>query len=231
MNIPLFLQCISIAPPPPAADSTERIRQFAEQYPWCGIARQLLLEAYQLSDSHKTRSYTPVVAVYTINRRRLYQRLQQLKAATPLPAVVENTPAETPASTQPIAYPQPITTLPAPLPPLPETFTAAPSGDYFGMEEPENPGNDAVGRFITEKPRIRPVASALPCTNDLMPSVKPCNNYTFIDMVTETLAKIYTEQGFYSQAIDVYKKLSLQKPKKSIYFASLIKDLKLKSKF
>jgi hypothetical protein len=230
MDIPHFLQYISITPPLPTADSAERIRQFAEQYPWCGIARQLLLEAYQLSDSHKTRSYIPVVAVYTINRQRLYQRLQQLKAATPLPAVVESTPTEMPASTQPTACPQPITTPPAsPLPPT--TFTVASTGDYFGIEEPENPGNDAIGRFIAEKPKIKPVASALPCTNDLMPSVKPCNNYTFDDMVTETLAKIYTEQGFYSQAIDVYKKLSLQESKKSIYFAALIKDLKSKSKF
>jgi hypothetical protein len=51
------------------------------------------------------------------------------------------------------------------------------------------------------------------------------------DMVTETLAKIYTEQGLYTRAIDIYEKLSLREPKKSIYFADLIQNLKnLKSK-
>jgi hypothetical protein len=50
-------------------------------------------------------------------------------------------------------------------------------------------------------------------------------------MVTETLAKIYADQGLYTRAIDVYEKLSLREPKKSAYFAVLIQNLKdLKSK-
>lgn len=46
------------------------------------------------------------------------------------------------------------------------------------------------------------------------------------DFVTETLAKIYAEQGNIKKAISAYKKLSLKFPEKSNYFARLIQELK-----
>ncbi len=50
------------------------------------------------------------------------------------------------------------------------------------------------------------------------------------EIVTETLAKIYADQGNYDKAISSYKTLSLRFPEKSSYFAALIKELeKLKS--
>jgi hypothetical protein len=46
------------------------------------------------------------------------------------------------------------------------------------------------------------------------------------EIVTETLAKIYAEQGSYLKAISTYEKLSLRHPEKSAYFAALIEKLK-----
>ena len=43
---------------------------------------------------------------------------------------------------------------------------------------------------------------------------------------TETLAQIYAEQEFYQRAIEVYEKLILLYPEKSVYFASLIEKMK-----
>lgn len=45
-------------------------------------------------------------------------------------------------------------------------------------------------------------------------------------IVTETLARIYAEQGNTSKAISTYEKLSLLHPEKSSYFAALISNLK-----
>ncbi|MGB0403115.1 MAG: hypothetical protein ACPGEG_03395 [Salibacteraceae bacterium] len=45
------------------------------------------------------------------------------------------------------------------------------------------------------------------------------------DLVTETLAKIYADQGNFAKAKKAYKKLSLKFPEKSNYFARLIKEL------
>ncbi len=47
-------------------------------------------------------------------------------------------------------------------------------------------------------------------------------------IVSETLAKIYADQGDYEKAISAYKKLSLEKPEKGTYFAALIYELELK---
>lgn len=46
------------------------------------------------------------------------------------------------------------------------------------------------------------------------------------EIVTETLAKIYAEQGSILKAISTYEKLSLRHPEKSAYFAALIENLK-----
>lgn len=46
--------------------------------------------------------------------------------------------------------------------------------------------------------------------------------------VTETLAKIYEDQEYYDQALDIYSKLILLYPKKSAYFADCVEKLQLK---
>ena len=48
---------------------------------------------------------------------------------------------------------------------------------------------------------------------------------TEFDLYTETLAKIYLEQGYPEQAKVIYSKLILAYPEKSAYFASLIEKI------
>ncbi|HHH53682.1 MAG TPA: hypothetical protein ENK91_08500 [Bacteroidetes bacterium] len=44
-------------------------------------------------------------------------------------------------------------------------------------------------------------------------------------IVSEELAKIYLKQGLKKQAIEMYRKLILQNPEKSVYFAEILNKL------
>jgi hypothetical protein len=81
-----------------------------------------------------------------------------------------------------------------------------------------------IDKFIQANPRIEPVKA--PVAAHIEDISKP-----FIEneggFITETLARIYVNQGYYSKAIDIYEKLSLKFPEKSSYFASQIELIKV----
>jgi len=83
--------------------------------------------------------------------------------------------------------------------------------------------SELIDRFIITNPRIEPQKDKSYVSNDDIS--KP-----FIEedggLVTETLAKIYLSQGYYTKAMDIYEKLSLKFPEKSSYFASQIEKVK-----
>ncbi len=101
-------------------------------------------------------------------------------------------------------------------------------GDYFGRDDFESIKLDdskPLDKFIAERPSL--------VKQNPLPETKVSSEefIEFDDTIfyTETLAKIYTEQGFYKRAIDVYAKLILLYPEKSSYFASLVQELKTKN--
>jgi hypothetical protein len=83
--------------------------------------------------------------------------------------------------------------------------------------------SDLIDRFITANPRIETNRdkSDMPLEDLSRPFVEEQGGF-----VTETLAKIYVNQGYYSKAIDIYEKLCLKFPEKSSYFASQIEKVK-----
>jgi hypothetical protein len=80
--------------------------------------------------------------------------------------------------------------------------------------------SELIDKFIIANPRIEPIKEVPRFT--LTDISKP---FTEMEggLVTETLARIYINQAYYSKAIDIYEKLSLKFPEKSSYFASQIK--------
>ena len=89
-------------------------------------------------------------------------------------------------------------------------------GDFFSQDQYEGARREAdsfLSRIATapheEGPRSEPAAEAG-------------------DFCTETLARIYLEQGYKQEALDIYSKLSLRYPEKSVYFAALIEEINKK---
>ena len=86
--------------------------------------------------------------------------------------------------------------------------------------------NDLVDKFIREEPRI-----SAPRREFYNPEDKARQSTSLPDdLVSETLAKIYEQQGLYNMAIKIYEKLMLLIPEKSSYFAALINEIANKRK-
>ncbi len=84
--------------------------------------------------------------------------------------------------------------------------------------------NEIIDKFIAENPSIpRPKQGFYNPISAAQESIIDQE-----DIVSETLAKIHSQQGHFEKAISIYKKLSLLNPKKSVYFANLIEELKQK---
>ncbi len=87
----------------------------------------------------------------------------------------------------------------------------------------ENSVSDLVDRFIENEPSITRKSEFFSPSNVARMSVVDSGEF-----VTETLAKIYANQGNYAKAIKTYKTLILKNPEKKVFFAGRIRFLRKK---
>ncbi len=87
----------------------------------------------------------------------------------------------------------------------------------------KSPAHDIIliDKFIETNPRLEPRKENVPHVDISEDSVKEHDG-----IFTDTLARIYIKQGYYSKAIFAYEKLILKYPEKSGYFASQIEAIK-----
>jgi hypothetical protein len=79
--------------------------------------------------------------------------------------------------------------------------------------------SELIDRFLHDKPRLSPPKAAF-----FSPSEKAIkSNLDDEEIVTETLALLYSRQGNIGKAVKIYDKLILLYPEKSSYFAAQIK--------
>jgi len=83
-----------------------------------------------------------------------------------------------------------------------------------------------IDRFIENSPRILPDTSEFKINEDISKD----SIVEKEELFSETLAEIYVNQGYYSRAIFIYKKLSLKFPEKSSYFARQIQNVEQRLK-
>lgn len=83
---------------------------------------------------------------------------------------------------------------------------------------------DIIDRFIESGEHKIVVSKDTPDSIDV--SAKISEKDFDDDMLTEDMAEIYLSQGLKEQAIEIYERLSLLNPEKSVYFAEIITKAK-----
>jgi hypothetical protein len=95
--------------------------------------------------------------------------------------------------------------------PRPRIYVAG--GDFFSQSQYESVKRDTEGIFSRFAARAREEDGAGEVAAEAG------------DPYSETLARIYLEQGYKDEAREIYSKLSLRYPEKSVYFAALIEEM------
>jgi hypothetical protein len=114
--------------------------------------------------------------------------------------------------------------------PQPEQAEAREAGEKSKTEETELPPErrkkfEMIDRFIARSPKIVPGEAG---SGDI--DIKQSLKLDKKELMTETLARVYLEQGKYKKAIQAYRILSLKYPEKSSFFADQIQAVeKLRS--
>jgi hypothetical protein len=166
----------------------------------------------------------------------------------PKPSPGSATKSPRPAAVKPTARPAPeaVAAPPAPeavaAPPAPEAVAAPPAPEALrgGSEQESAPdlspfarfvaqlaeqnrpkSEDLIDQFLTANPRISPVAKDAPVAE-----VRTQPDAQVTGLVTETLARMYAEQGHVAKAIQAYEILKLRVPEKSMIFAARIEALR-----
>ena len=98
-----------------------------------------------------------------------------------------------------------------------------PEGTAQSFQKKSGKGVRLIDKFLEAQPKMPPIKEKE--SSSPMEGQAAQEDVTE-DFVTETLATIYSQQGYYKKAIQIFEKLSLKYPEKSIYFAGQIEKIK-----
>ncbi len=208
-------------------ESVHQLMELVRDFPYCQSARVLLVTALYKEKSIRYDAELKLTAVYAGDRGVLKKRIYQIgKKKTPVSLPDEHVEKETAAEEEKEQLTDVKQTEEDKISELKrivqeriaqiEAEQAQKSGEE--KELPKKTKIELIDKFIENEPSItRQKGTFFNPVDAARTSVVDKEN-----IVSETLAKIYMDQGFYKKALITYQKLSLKFPEKSAYFAALI---------
>ncbi len=210
-----------------AEESVSQLMELVRDFPYCQSARVLLTTALYKGKSIHYDAELKLTAIYAGDRATLKKRIYQTgEKEIPVSLPDEHVEIETEeekASEQPVEVKQTEEDKISELKRIVQERIAqieAEQARITGKEKelPRETKTELIDKFIENEPSItRQKGTFFNPVDAARSSVVDQEN-----IVSETLAKIYMDQGFYDKAIKTYQKLSLKFPEKSAYFAALI---------
>jgi tetratricopeptide (TPR) repeat protein len=201
----------------PSEKCLQTLQNMIADKPWFAIGQQLLAKEIQRLEKDDFENYLLKAAIYSIDRKRLYDRLFDPTKNLEKDAEQQNFNIEEEPLNEEEETEQ-------------QTIFEYPVTDYFASQNVNininETSEDIIDKFLASSQKITVNQKNNADENAEINENATTEPISADDFVTETLAKIYADQGYFSKAIEVYKKLSLQNPKKSIYFATLIENLR-----
>lgn len=205
----------------PSNDTIAMLQKDVEQFPYFGINQFFLLKELHLSNKIDSNTAAKTALFFNNGYWLNYQLNKNENAKIEAPLVATE-PAPSPKKAEE---------------PLFEPLFAT---DYFASqgiklsEEVQN--SDKLGKQLksfTEwlKTMKKVNGNRLPETTEAVDKaiehIAEKSNKTE-EIITEAMAEVFIQQGKPSKAIEIYEKLSLHNPSKSVFFADKIKNLKVK---
>jgi len=228
---------------PGLSNNLNELQAQAEKFPYFGLLHLNLLEKIDQS-SERYSSIAQKTALHLNNPYRLHSliaeedALDKLVLSSAVNTTNDTIQIQSEASAPPIIEKET---------PKPDSSTANEmlfeplhATDYFASQgiklSEELIENDKLGKQLKsftawlktmKKVNIEKLAEQSQPMDHKVEQMAEKSNLTE-DVLTESMAEVYLNQGKTQKAIDTYQKLSLQNPSKSAYFADLIQKIKEK---
>lgn len=194
--------------------TTEELKQMAVKYPWCQSMHLVLLKKMHKVQETAFGDQLGFSAIHVNDRSVLFGLIHYDRYCSPAYSYRKPTEKAHKLPEVPQAgFDKPVvgSIVEAAAQDVQETASEVPGGK-----------TELIDHFIKTEPRI------VPREGDFAEAVATAekSNEPFFDLVTETLAEIYLNQGNKSKAIKIFERLSLTIPEKSSYFAARISEIR-----
>ena len=217
MNRENFIQAIK-EPQSITQEEIQPLDQLVAQYPFFQTAQLLLTKGLHNTDSIRYNKQLKKAAAYSGNRKLLFSLIS--KNTVPKNKEDAILPDVTKSIEEQLALGKPLNFKEEETHSFSEWLALSKLKKIDRKSEKQQSTQQLVDTFIVQQPRIKK-----PENNDFFKAERVAKKSLIEneELVTETLARVYLEQGHYEKSIAAYKKLSLKYPKKNSFFAAQIK--------